>query len=125
MQVKSQAKQLRMTPRKIGLVAGLVRGRTASDSLVILEHTPKRAAQMLADIIKSAIANAEHNHKLAKDNLMVGSIQVGSGGIIKRMKPVAFGRAHPNYHRLSNVTVVLEAKDAEAKTEVKKSEGKK
>ncbi len=111
MQVQAKAKQLRITPRKIGLVASLVRGRSVADSLVILEHTPKRAAKLLSTAIKSAQANAENNHKLAADDLVVSRIEVGSGGMFKRYRTAARGGMHPVHYRFANVTVILSAPD--------------
>ena len=64
MPVRAIAKGVRMSPRKVGVVAALVRGRTVEDALVILEHTPRRSADPVREVIKSARANAEHNHNL-------------------------------------------------------------
>lgn len=108
MQVRATAKSLRISPRKIGLVAGLVRGRSLADSLVILEHTPKRGAGLLAGVIKSAQANAENNHKLPSKDLVLAQVLVSPGPTTKRYQPVSFGRAHPINKRSSHVTVVVE-----------------
>ncbi len=111
-QVKASAKSLRIAPRKLGLVAGLVRGRTVNDSLAILEHTPKGGAPLLAKVVKSAAANAETNQKLSKDQLLVSSILVSPGSIIKRYRPGARGMIRPIMKRTSHVTVVVEATPA-------------
>ena len=105
--VTAIAKGIRMSPRKVGLVASLVRGRTVSDALVILEHTPKRAAKPVAKIIQSASANATHNHRLDVKTLSIKTIEVNGGGMMKRFRPVAHGRAHPYRHRITNITVVV------------------
>lgn len=107
-QVKATAKQVRISPRKIGLVASLVRGRSVADSLVILQHTPKRGAGILREVIKSAQANAEHNHKLDAKTLEVATINVSPGTIIKRGSPVAKGSYHRINKRTSHITVVVE-----------------
>lgn len=108
MQVKAKAMGVKTTPRKIGLVAALVRGRSVGDAITILEHTPKRAAKILAGVIESARANAENNHKLNKEGLTINSILVGPGQTMKRFRPAAFGAAHPIRYRTSNVTVLLD-----------------
>jgi large subunit ribosomal protein L22 len=118
--VLATAKNLRVSARKLGLVASLVRGRSAKDAAAILEHTPKAAAKDLAKVVKSAQANAENNSKLDADKLVVGEILVSNGGIIKRYRAGARGMVRPVRHRLAQVTVVLD----EAKTEPIKKQSK-
>ena len=108
MQVRATAKQVRISPRKMGMVAALVRRRSVSDALVILEHTPRRAAKVLREVLKSAAANAENNHRAEVKSLAIESVLVSNARIIKRIQAVSRGRAHPYRHRLSNVTVVVE-----------------
>lgn len=74
MSVQAIAKGVRMSPRKTGVVAALVRGRTVSEALSILEHTPRRAADPVTRVIKSARANAEHNHNFKPDTLFIVEI---------------------------------------------------
>jgi large subunit ribosomal protein L22 len=105
--VTSTSKAVRISPRKIGLVAGLVRGRSVDDALVILENTPKRAATPLLKTIASAKANAEHNHNLKSDGLVIEQLQVGPGPRFKRFRPVARGSAHSYMHRTSHIKVVI------------------
>jgi large subunit ribosomal protein L22 len=105
--VKAQAKGIDMTPRKIGLVASLVRGRTVNDALVILEHTPKRAALPLIKVINSAKANAGNNHNVVTDNLVISDLHVSPGPRMKRFRPVARGSAHPYQKRTTHVTVIV------------------
>ncbi len=112
MQVQAKATELSIPARKLNLVAKLVQGRSVADGLVILEHTPKRAAKLLAAVIKSAQANAENNHHLSAAGLTISTIQVGSGGMLKRSKPRAFGKADIIKKRLANVRVVVEADEA-------------
>jgi len=100
-------KGLKVPPRKLNLVAGLVRGRSLSDALAILEHTPRRAAIALSAALKSAAANAENNHQHSQDMLYVDRLQVGSSGMIKRMRPAGRGGARAYRHRLSNIRVEL------------------
>lgn len=109
--VSAVANGVRMSPRKIGLVAGLVRGRTVSDALTILEHTPKRTAEPLQKVINSAVANAVHNAKMDKGSLVIEQLHVGPGIIMKRFRPAAMGHALPYKRRSSNIRVVLTAQE--------------
>lgn len=115
--VKASANSVRISPRKMGLVASLVRGRTVEDALVILEHTPKRPALVVSKTIASAKANAINNHGLKEAGLTIHEIQVGPGPRLKRFRPVARGMAHGYMHRTSHLSVTLVG----AKKEVKKS----
>src|SRR5690348_16285807 len=97
--IKAGVTGLRVSPRKVGLVASLVRGRTVEDALVILEHTPKRAALPLTKLIKSARANAINNHSLVETSLRLTQLQVTAGPRLKRFNPAAMGRALPYQKR--------------------------
>lgn len=108
MSVQAYAKGVQQTPRKVGLVASLVRGRTVDDALVILEHTPKRAAEPVAKAIKSAAANAVNNNKMKRDNLVITRLEIGHGEALKRYRPAARGMAKPYKRRSSNILVVLD-----------------
>lgn len=107
-QTKAVAKSLRISPRKLGLVAGLVRGRSVKDTVVILQHTPRKGAPLLLKVVKSAAANAETNHKMNQDSLAVKSVLVSPGSTIKRYRAGARGMIRPQAHRTSHVTVVVE-----------------
>lgn len=127
--VSAYLKELRLAPRKVSLVAALVRGRTVEDALVILNHTPKRAAKALAKLIASARANATNNHGLKAEGLKITTLSVTSGPRLKRFRPVSRGMAHPFQKRTSNVLVEItgEIKPAKkpAKTETPEAEVKK
>lgn len=105
--VKAYAKGVRLAPRKISLVAGLVRGRTVADALVILEHTPKRAAKPLAKLIASAKANALNNHRAQGDDLVITTLSVTAGERLKRYRPAAHGRALPFQKKTTNIQLVV------------------
>lgn len=105
--VQAISKGISMSPRKVGLVASLVRGRTVADALVILEHTPKRAAKPVAKAIASAKANAVTTHGLAEKGLMITTLEVTGGATMKRWKPIARGGAHPIHKRSSHLRVVV------------------
>ncbi len=131
MPVLAVAKGVRMSPRKVGEVAALVRGRSVADALTILEHTPRRAATAVYKVIASARANADNNHNLKADTLRIVEISVSQGVHLKRAKPAAHGRALPFLKRASHIRVVVDgearavkkpgAKNAEAIAPVKKA----
>src|SRR5690348_11288051 len=99
MAVKAIAKGVRMSPRKVSVVAALVRGRTVADALTILSHTPRRSATPVKKVIESAKANADHNHNLKPDTLTIVEISVTPGPRLKRYRPAAHGRALPFQRR--------------------------
>lgn len=102
------ARGVTQTPRKIGLVASLVRGRTVADALTILEHTPKRAARPVSKVIASASANATNTFGVKEESLIIKSLQVTAGPRLKRYRPIARGQAHPYQKRTSHIHVVVE-----------------
>lgn len=105
--VKASAMNVAISPRKVGVVAALVRNRTVNDALTILEHTPRRSSTAVAKAIKSAQANATNNHNLVKDSLVIDEIFVTTGTRIKRYKPAAHGRALPFQKKQSNIYVTV------------------
>lgn len=108
MGVLAIAKGVRMSPRKVGVVAALVRGRTVADALVILQHVPRRSALDVLKTIKSAQANADHNHNYKPDTLKIVEISVTPGPRLKRYRPAAHGRALPFQRRTSHIRVVVD-----------------
>lgn len=123
--VKAYAKGLRVAPRKVSLVASLVRGRTVADALVILQHTPKRAARPLAKLIASAKANALNNHRVQEDGLVISTLAVTAGERLKRYRPAAHGRALPFQRKSSNVRLVISGSEKpKSKPKVKSKETK-
>lgn len=126
MSVTAIAKGVRMSPRKVGVVASLVRGRTVEDALIILQHTPRAAAKPVKKVIESARANADHNHNLKPDTLQLVSIQVSPGPRFKRYRPAAHGRALPFQRRTSHIHVVVDGEvRAPKKPAAKKTDAKK
>ncbi len=115
MSVLSLAKGVRISPRKVSAVAALVRNRTVSDALVILEHTPRRASTAISKTIKSAQANAEHNHGLKPDTLRITEITVTAGPRIKRFRPAAHGRALPYQKKSSHIRVMVDGEKRQTK----------
>jgi large subunit ribosomal protein L22 len=117
------AKGVTIAPRKVSVVAALVRGRSVADALVILEHTPRQASTAVAKAIKSAAANAEHNHSYKPNTLQIVEISVTAGPRLKRYMPVARGMAHPFQKKTSHIRVVVDGEKREAKP-MKKEEAK-
>ena len=114
-----------MSPRKVSVVASLVRGRTVADAITILEHTPRRAAKPIKKVIESARANADHNHNYKADTLQITSIQVSPGPRFKRYRPAAHGRALPFERRTSHIFVEVDGEiRAPKKPAAKKEEAK-
>lgn len=112
MKVQSVAKGIRISPRKMSVVASLVRGRSVNDAIVILQHTPRRAAPLLAKAINSAAANARHNERADIDKLMIEDLQVMHGPRMKRFFTAARGSANKYMKRTSHVKVVVSGPDS-------------
>jgi large subunit ribosomal protein L22 len=108
MEVMARSKYIRRTPRKARIVADTVRGMRVIDALAQLEFSPKHAAADIAKAIRSAAANAEHNHSLAREDLWLKQILVDEGPTMKRIRPVSRGMAHQYFHRTCHITAIVE-----------------
>lgn len=108
MAVQAIAKGVRLSPRKVSVVASLVRGRSVNDAITILEHTPRRSALAVKKVIESAKANADHNHNLKPDTLNIVEISVTAGPRLKRYRPAAHGRALPFQRKTSHIRVIVD-----------------
>jgi len=97
-----------MSPRKVSVVASLVRGRSVEDALVILSHVPRRSAGPLIKVIESAKANADYNHSYKPDTLKIIEISVTPGGSLKRFRPAARGSANPFQRRSCHIRVIVD-----------------
>ncbi len=128
--VKAHIKGVDQTPRKLSLVASLVRGRTVADASVILDHTPKRAALAVKKAIQSAAANAVNNHGLDAKSLTISTLSVTAGPRLRRYKPASRGRALPFEKKSSHILVEVAGvekvvkKPAAKKAETAKEEEK-
>lgn len=122
MSAQAIAKGVRQSPRKVAVVASLVRGRTVSDALTILEHTPRRSALVVKKVIKSAQSNADYNHGYKPATLRIVEITVTPGPRMKRFRPASRGMALPYQKRSSHIKVVVdgELRPIKPKTESKK-----
>ncbi|MBI4779244.1 50S ribosomal protein L22 [Candidatus Falkowbacteria bacterium] len=107
MEVKAKAKFIRMSPTKIRLVANLIRKMPVEKALNQLQFINKLASGPVATLIKSAMANAEHNFELEKDNLFIKELTVDEGPTLKRSMPRAHGRATPIRKKTSHINLVL------------------
>ncbi|KRM71396.1 50S ribosomal protein L22 [Lacticaseibacillus brantae] len=106
------AKTVRIAARKARLVIDLIRNRDVAEALAILDFTPNGAATDISKVLKSAIANAEHNYDLDAQNLYVSEAYVNEGPTLKRFRPRAKGSASPINKRTSHITVVVSEKEA-------------
>lgn len=120
--VRAYAKGVDQAPRKVSLVAALVRGRTVADALVILEHVPQRANLPVKKAIESARANAINNHGLDGNTLVISTLSVTTGTRLKRYKPASRGRALPFQKKTSNILVEVTGTMKPKKASVKKVE---
>ena len=107
MVAKAHAKYLRISPRKVKIVADLIRGKSLEQATAILLTTPKAASEPLLKLLKSAAANAENNHQMDPEKLYVAETYANGGPIIKRIRPRAQGRAFRINKRTSHVTIVV------------------
>jgi large subunit ribosomal protein L22 len=103
-----RARFLRIAPRKIRLLAGLIKGLPLIQAEIQLTFNPKRTSQFLAKVLKEAIATGEHNYNLAKEDLFIRNIIVNEGPTIHRFKPAAHGMAHPIQKRSTHLEMILE-----------------
>lgn len=106
--VRAYAKGVEQAPRKVSIVASLVRGRTVEDALVILSHTPRRSATPLVKVIESARANAINNDGLDIKTLVIKTLSVTTGKRMRRFRPASRGRALPFEKKSSNILVEVE-----------------
>ena len=111
MEARATLKYIRISPRKVGLVLDLIRNKPVDLALAILKHTPKAACEDLQKHLNSAVANAENNHNMDKNNLYVAECFVCPGPILKRIRPGDHGRAFRILKRTSHVTLVLKEKE--------------
>ncbi|MCR4419465.1 MAG: 50S ribosomal protein L22 [Clostridia bacterium] len=111
MEVRATARYVRLSPKKAQGVVSLIRGKGVDEAMAILRFTPQKAGRIIAKVLQSAVANAEHNHDLDRDRLYVARAYVDQGPSLKRYMPRAFGRANLMRHRTSHVTVVVAHKE--------------
>jgi large subunit ribosomal protein L22 len=110
MEARATLSYARISPRKVKIVIDLIRNKPVGIALAILRHTPKAASPLFEKLLLSAIANAENNNNMAKDDLFISECFANGGPILKRIMPRAQGRAFKIQKRTSHITVVVKEK---------------
>ena len=113
-EAQAKARMLRISPQKLNLVAGLIRGKKVATALADLEFSRKRIAKDVRKCLQSAIANAENNHELDIDDLIVAEAHVGKALVMKRFAPRGRGRAGRILKPFSNLTIVVREVEEQA-----------
>jgi large subunit ribosomal protein L22 len=116
MKVKAQAKYVRAATRKVRIVADLIRGKNIDEALLTLRFLPNLGARLIDKVLKSAIANAKNNYKLAQEKLFVSEILVDGATPLKRIHPRARGSAFPILKRQSHITIYVEERSSGTKS---------
>lgn len=106
----AQTKGVRISTRKVRLIADAIRNISVVEAQHLLSVLQKRPSKVLEKTLKSAVANAVHNGKLKEENLMIKSIDISEGSALKRYHPSTRGRVHPYKKRSSHIRIVLEEK---------------
>jgi ribosomal protein L22 len=109
--VRAHAKYVRSSARKARLVCEHIRGRSVEEARAILAFTPRAVAKDWSKLLESAVANAEHNHELDGDDLVIKAAHADEGPTLKRFRPRAMGRATPIRKRTSHLTILLTPKE--------------
>lgn len=111
MAVEAQLNRYNQAPRKVRLLADLIRGKSVGRAVEELSFLTKKASLPIVKLLKSAVANAKNNFKLKEDDLFVKEVMVDGGPVMKRGMPRAFGRSYPIRRKTSHVTLVLDTKE--------------
>lgn len=106
--MKAILNNIRISPKKANLVAGIVRGAMVDNALNQLRFMPKKAAGILFKVIQSAAANAQNNNKMDRSKLFIKEIVVNKGPQFRRGVPVSRGRMHPRRKPTANITVIVD-----------------
>lgn len=110
MEAKAIARYVRIAPRKLRIVIDLIRGKAVGEAFAILKHTPKVGSEVIEKVLRSAVANAEHNFDMNVDELVVSTCFVDQGPTMKRIHPRFRGQAFKILKRSSHVTVAVKEK---------------
>ena len=113
-EAKAVARMLRVSPQKLNLVAQLIRGKKVASALADLQFSQKRIAKDVKKCLESAIANAENNHDLDVDDLVVAEAHVGKALVIKRFSPRGRGRMGRIFKPFANLTIVVRQVESKA-----------
>ena len=108
---KAVAKYVRISPYKVRVVLDLIRGKSVTEAVAILDNVSKAGAEPIKKVVLSAAANAEHNMQMNAADLYVAACYADQGPTLKRMQPMAHGRGFRILKRTSHITVVLDARN--------------
>jgi len=108
--MKAYGKNIRISPKKLRVVAEVVRGKKVDEALGFLKFAPKKGADILYKILFSAVKNAEHNDNQKASDLYLDTLIITKGIVYKRGRPVSRGRMHPILKRTSNIVLELQVK---------------
>lgn len=125
MQVSAKLKNLRISPRKVRLMANVVRGKDIQRAKIQLQFSTKKSSGNILTLLNSAVANAKNNFNLDEDSLFISNIIVNEGPTLKRWRPRAMGRASAIHKRTCTIEIFLDEKESGKKEEAKASPEKK
>ena len=111
MEARAHLKYCRISPRKVQIVLDQIRNKPVNEAMAILKYTPKAASEIVSKLLKSAVASAENNHDMYVSSLYISECFVCPGPILKRIRPVSFGRANRILKRSSHITLVVKEKE--------------
>jgi large subunit ribosomal protein L22 len=111
MEVRAVAKYVGVSPQKLRLFAGLVRGKKVDESLAVLRLSPSPAARTLAKVVRSASANAENNYQMVPSDLKIVRVFIDQGATLKRIRAQSRGRVSPILRHTSHITVIVDVEE--------------
>ena len=111
MEARASLRQIRISPRKVGIVLDLIRNKPCEEAIAILRTTPKSAGEPLLKLLKSAMANAENNNDMNPSDCFVSECWSGPGITLKRIRAKDHGKAHRILKRTSNITLVVKERE--------------
>ena len=108
---RAEVKYVRISPRKVGIICDMIRGKDANVAMALMEHTPKSGCEYMIKLLKSACANAENNFEMDPEKLYVAETFANAGPILKRGMPRAKGRMYRINKRTSHITICVAERD--------------
>lgn len=111
MEARAVARYVRISPRKVSIVLDTIRGKNVNEALAILKFTPNKAAGIIEKVLKSAIANAENNNGMDRDNLYISKAVADQGPTLKRLLPRAMGRSNIIRKKTTHITVIVKERE--------------
>lgn len=108
--MKAYGKNIRISPKKLQVIAEIIRGKSATEAMRFLKFAPKKGAELLYKIVHSAVKNAENNNAQKEASLYIGELSITKGIVHRRGQPISRGRSHPIKKRTSNIRLELQVK---------------